>query len=277
MSFSHLLSLLHCSLFILAVFTTGCYEASAPTQPDVVVGQLMRLIHDPDPDVRRTAALSLGKIGRPEAAPSLIAQLSDKDSLVRQYCAWALGNLGEEIVEFAGPALVNRLSDAEADVRAAAALALGRLGASERIVRLILDIAQHGQSGARLAAIQALGWLEAPQSFPTLIQSLNDRDPRIRQAAIAALGELGDMRSTPFLVKRLTKDSDPGVRSEAAFRLGKLGGRSATRALQAAARDPDPRVRQWARAALESIEEDQGDGKDHKAEMQISARPTSPS
>jgi HEAT repeat protein len=236
------------------VFTAGCYELPAASQPDVVVAELIRLLRDPAPDVRRTAALSLGKIGRPEAAHALVAQLSDQDPQVRQYSAWALGNLGEDIVDVAGPALVTRLSDRDDDVRTSVAQALGRLGAPPSI-KPILEIVLHGDPGARKAAIQALGWLEAPESFPSLIRSLADRDAGIRQAAIAALGELADIRAVPYLAERLRKDPDPGVRSECAFRLGKLGGKSAIRALQAATQDPDPRVRRWARAALESVQE----------------------
>ena len=265
------------SLAFLGTFTAGCYDRSPPTQPEVVTSQLIGLLRDPDPEVRRTAALSLGKIGRIEATRALVGELTDTDSQVREASAWALGNLGEEVTDLAGPALANLLWDSVADARATAARALGQMRPSGALVAIILKAVHDSNPGTRLAGVQALGWLESPVSFKTLIQALKDPDSRVRQAAVAALGELGDVRAAPFLIERLSSDREAGVRSEAVFRLGTLDGPAALQALQAAIRDTDPRVRIWARAAVEFLLESQRVGDDRPGERTISVRPTSQS
>src|SRR3989454_12141483 len=83
---------------------------SPPAGPDFVVSRLVASLNDPNPDVRRTAALSLGKIARPQATAALVERLGDPDPLVRQYSAWALGNLGEKAIDQAGTALGQMLS-----------------------------------------------------------------------------------------------------------------------------------------------------------------------
>jgi HEAT repeat protein len=232
----------------------GCVQSAETVQPDEAVKRLLDLLHNPSVEMRRTAALSLGKIGRPEAAPGLIQSLKDPDALVRQYSAWALGNLGEDVTEQAGPPLVSLLEDPSPGVRAAAGQGIGQLRASEQVVRLLMRAAQHRDPEVRLASIRALAWLEARPAYPVLLAALEDPEARVRQAAIAALGELGDDRSVRFIAERLHKDPDPAVRSEAAFRLGKLGGPAVIPLLQVAAKDDrDGRVRRWAIAALDSL------------------------
>jgi HEAT repeat protein len=235
--------------------TYGCYEAAAPVQPTVVVARLMHLLQDPDAEVRRTAALSLGKIGRPEAAPALIPRLTDRDARVRQYTAWALGNMGEPVAGQAGLPLAKLLYDPDPEARAGAARALGQLGASAHIVKEIIEVVRRGPVHARLAAIHALAWLEAPAAYPALVKALDDSDAQVRQAAVAALGELADRRAVSHLFKRLAKDPAPGVRAEAAYRLGQLDGPVVLPALRAASTDADPGVRRWAAAAIRTIQD----------------------
>ena len=88
-----------------------------------------------------------------------------------------------------------------------------------------------------------------------LVQALSDPDAGVRQGAIAALGELADVRALPVIRDRLLKDPDGGVRSEAAFRLGKFGDRTVVPALRsAAAGDADAGVRRWATWAVQQIQ-----------------------
>ena len=46
------------------------------------------------PTVRRNAALALGNTGNSMAVPALVRSLSDPDSKLRLYAAWALGKIG---------------------------------------------------------------------------------------------------------------------------------------------------------------------------------------
>src|SRR2546426_8150356 len=51
---------------------------SPPAGPDFVVSRLVASLNDPNPDVRRTAALSLGKIARPQATAALVERRSEE-------------------------------------------------------------------------------------------------------------------------------------------------------------------------------------------------------
>jgi HEAT repeat protein len=242
--------------FLLPLFflvLSACETSTPPHEPARVVTQLTALLRDPSPDVRRTAALSLGKIAAPEATGPLVDGLKDADPEVREHCAWALGNIGEPALDAAGMALAGRLHDPVPAVAAAAAGAIGRMGGTQAIVELLTDALLRGSTAARRAAVFALAWLEAPSSFSALARALTDRDVAVRQGAVAALGEVGDPRAVPLRIERLRRDPDAGVRNEAAFRLGKFGDRSAVAALSAA--QQDPKVKGWASWALTEIEQ----------------------
>lgn len=241
-------------LFVFGVLVEGCYSAAPPLDPGEIVLSLIPLLHDPSVDIRRTAALSLGKIAAPEALPALQQALSDPDPLVREYSAWALGHLGESARDRAGPALAGLLRDSSPEVARAAAEALGRIGAREGTVTVLVDSLQQGSAQAKRAAVLALALLEAPSSYPALVHALTDPDRTVRQGALAALGELGDRQAVPLFIGRLRHDPDAGVRTEAAYRLGKLGDQQARSALESAkASDVHPIVRRWAGWALEQL------------------------
>ena len=220
--------------------------------PEQVLPRLMAVLKDENPDLRRTAAQSLGKIARKEAVPALVEALRDPDAGVRQQAAWALGMIGEEALGPGPSPLAPLLFDPDPDVRAAAATALGLTGDTQAGIELLLERLQEPGTPAdskRLAAA-SLGGMEARSAVTALTRLLSDRDARVRRWAAAALGDIGDARSVAPLGRLLTKDPDPGVRLEAAFRLGKLGGAAARPALTAALTDPDENVRRAAVAAL---------------------------
>ena len=89
-------------------------------QPDLVV-----LLADPEPQLRRRAALAIGRVGLQEGVEPLIVALADPELEVRQMSAFALGLLGSPL---AADALVAALSDPEPVVQGRAAEALGRIG-----------------------------------------------------------------------------------------------------------------------------------------------------
>ncbi|MCH6557260.1 MAG: HEAT repeat domain-containing protein [Nitrospirae bacterium] len=239
---------------LLCTVIAGCEAGSMQPDPASVVPRLAELLEDHDSEVRKTAALSLGKIARAESAAILVEHLNDPDPSVRQTSAWALGNLGEVALDQAGLALASKLDDPSPAVKFAAAHALGLIGSTQVIIELVTERLRYSDVHTRRAAVQALAWLEAASAFPTLIQALSDQDARVRQGAVSALGELADLRALSSFQDLLLKDPDVGVRSEAAYRLGKLGDLTVLPALRsAAAHDRDPGVRRWALWALDQI------------------------
>jgi HEAT repeat protein len=232
---------------LLVGLIAACVAEAPPTHPDALIPPLVELLNDPNPEVRQTAAMALGKIARPHAAPALVEKLRDPDPVVRRESAWALGNLGDEVTDQAGVALVKRLGDPSDEVKAAAAQALGGMRATPDLVERLTETLRRGDVPTKRATIQALALLEAPASYQALVEALRDDDARVRQGAIAALGELGDARALPLIRDRLLHDRDVGVRSEAAFRLGKFGDATVVSALKsAAAHHGNAEVRRWA-------------------------------
>ncbi len=99
--------------------------APAAALPPLARPDLVALLTDPAPRVRRRAALAIGRVGRPEGVAPLVATLGDAEPEVRQMSAFALGLLGDESA--AGPLLL-ALDDPSPLVQGRAAEALGRLG-----------------------------------------------------------------------------------------------------------------------------------------------------
>ena len=239
-------------LLIGSVF--GCQAESTPHDPLTLTAILVEQLHDPSPDVRRTAALSLGKIGHSAGTQGLVKALADPDPIVRQYSAWSLGQIGEAVNTDAAIALVSALGDADMAVKQAAAKALGNIGIRDPIIPLLIEGLKVGEVKSRRAVVEALMQLEGKSAYPVLVDALADPDPSVRQGAIAALGELGDRQALPKFRTLLLKDQNVGVRAEAAYRLGKLGDLEDIPSLQKAAhQDTTAIVHLWTTWAIDNI------------------------
>jgi cyclophilin family peptidyl-prolyl cis-trans isomerase len=88
---------------------------------------LQELLLDPDPSLRRRAALAIGRVGLPEGVPLLVGRLQDPDEGVREMAAFGLGLLGQR--DAVDP-LVRLLQDgtASAGMRGRLVEALGLIG-----------------------------------------------------------------------------------------------------------------------------------------------------
>jgi cyclophilin family peptidyl-prolyl cis-trans isomerase len=92
------------------------------SRPDLVA-----LLADFEPRIRRRAALAIGRVGRVEGVAGLTSTLGDPEPEVRQMAAFALGLIGDDS---ATDALVLALEDPSPVVKGRAAEALGRIGAT---------------------------------------------------------------------------------------------------------------------------------------------------
>ena len=245
------------ALLLISLSLAGCVVSRdyANLAPEQAVPRLLAVLKDPNPEQRRTAAQSLGKIARKEAVPALVEALRDPDAGVRRYAAWALGMIGEDAVGTDRSPLASLLFDPDPGVREAAAMALGLTGDTQAGIELLLERLQEPAipADAKRLAAASLGGMEARTAVPVLTKLLADRDAQVRRWAVAALGEIADQETVAALSRVLTKDPDPGVRIEAAFRLGKFGGVAARPALTAALMDANADVRRLANAALQEL------------------------
>ena len=221
-----------------------------------VVGQFAR---GPNPEIRRRAVLSMGRIGDRRATAALLASLSDSARDVRREAAFALGELGDTSIAVVA-ALANRIRSDEAAVAAEAAAALGKLPAQASFdtVAAVLEGAGGGDFPAEVVAEALLAVWHLPRASRALDRVaplLASSEPEVRWRAAYAVMRIGTPPSVPLLLPLLS-DTDPLVRSLAARGLRRpvtdsatLGG-EARAALTAALHDPHPSVRIQAAAAL---------------------------
>lgn len=173
---------------------TPALQAVVDAQEARDVGGLMVALDNSDPLVRARAAYGLASVRAPQAAPRLIALLSDEDARVRSDAAFALGQLDPALVmaneapaRGVEAALRDRLAgESEADVRLALIEAMGRVGGesmSQHLMGLpVEDAAEH--AAINLAIARGLVREVAPMSaWARLVEDLAHPDPAIRRAA----------------------------------------------------------------------------------------------
>lgn len=234
---------------------------------------LLPLLADPDIDVRREAARSLGRQHDPAAVEPLISALKDPNSFVRR---WAAVGLGEERDPRALDALLAAARDPTALVAQSAAHALANLGRSvpappfnppgkprndaeidslvgspdatirKDVCKFLAGRADAGQwlqrleadpdSEVRKSAVEAMGW--HADTVAGAVPLLQDIDPDVVVTALDALrrATAGDVET----VSPLLAHSDGEVRLRAAEVLAALGPNDPLRALLS---DPDERIR----------------------------------
>ena len=181
-----------------------------------------QLVHG-DVAARRQAAKTLGRHeGQLGPAVAALAQAAaDRDAEVRRLACVALGRAGQD-ARAASAAVAAALDDREYSVRLAAALALQRIDPQGKAYVPTLVAAMKTGEGGVIVAVGQTG-TGAQWAVPTLIGLLRDHRPGTRRIAADALAQ---------------------IRPTAA---------EARRALAAAARDRDDRVREAAQEALAAI------------------------
>lgn len=183
-----------------------------------VTDDLVRLLHDRDPEVRQVAARALGRSKDPRAAAPLLGALVG-NAVPTRVVAQALLRLGAG----AQPALVAALEDPEEMVRAVAVEILGLSSAvmASRAIQRSLDT--DASLEVRIRAARSLGRVGLPSSLLSLVAATLDSCPvPLRVVATRALGDLGH----PGAVARLTElvgDREHRVASNAARALAALG------------------------------------------------------
>ena len=126
---------------------------------------LASLLQDPDPEVRAAAARSL-------------EQLESR------------GNLAE---------LLDLLKQGSLPEKVRAIFALGEIG-GDKVLPALKYCAGRPEPDIRIAALEVLGALALPETFPVVAAGISDPNQAIRAKAIAALGNFRDPRSSSFLI-----------------------------------------------------------------------------
>jgi HEAT repeat protein len=155
------------------------FEACA----DAILG----CVNDEHDDVRRAAIEQLPVIKHPQALPALIAVMASGTPRNRAAAAHAAGFFDTGAIELA---LLQSLDDADAWVRYFAAGSIARRHVDSAISTLVERALHDPVTHVRIAAMHALGVLDAPQLAgvaPTLIR---DGDADLAAAALSALASV---------------------------------------------------------------------------------------
>jgi HEAT repeat protein len=196
---------------------------------DTVVKALATALGDPEPRIRKEAAIGLRKIGKPawkDAFAPLLAALADSDDKVAREVDNTLSALGPVTADDV-PVLAKALKSDSVRVRGFAAWSLGFLGPRAGPAKKELTGAvQDSDRQIRLAALDTLRQLgkESSSALPVLLKALGDNDTDIRALAVAALGAVGQEPGVyPALLAAL-KDPQRKVRIAVDVALHALGG-----------------------------------------------------
>ena len=216
-------------------------EGDQPAVPETTMSRrpesdLVVLLSDPEPQLRRRAALALGRVGLPEGVAPLVSSLADPEVEVRQMSAFALGLLGDKT---ATPALLVALDDPEPVVQGRAAEALGRIGAADAAPAIGALVRRHRTAAFDLdpddlsfplspeveafrLGLYALGALGAYEPLADAVLQENGQPVLWWWPVAHALQRTGDSRALDALVTLAAVQGSIGV-AFAARGLGAIG------------------------------------------------------
>lgn len=144
-------------------------------------------------DRRWWAVRALAEYGGTEATPALRAALHAHDPNLRATAALAIGHVGRRLTEAAAPLLpdlATLLHDPDGFVRQAAVHGFSLCGDSA-IPVLVQVLRECPHQSARTRAAGALRNLHSMAAAPALYECLNDDNPLVRIYAFEALDDLG--------------------------------------------------------------------------------------
>ena len=197
-----------------------------------------------DTEARVAAALALGAIGGASVFEPLTTRFTEAletDVTLSWYIIDALEMLGDTS---AVPLLIDALKHTDFDVRKSARYALVKFG--QVAVPPLIDIAIDSDHIGQGFAVPALGDIGDPRAAPALIRVIEDRGNNryVRAGAAKALGRVGADEAYNLLLQVFkSSNEDEHVRGCAAVGLGHLGDRHAFGPLLAALENADVSLR----------------------------------
>lgn len=184
------------------------------------VAALGACLMDRDLSVQEGASAILAVIADARVFSPLVEALQSPDWIVRMHAAKALGRIKDA---GAIEPLIPLLQDKVKAVREEASAALAAIG--DAAIPSLLNALAHSDWLVRLHAVEALGKTRSASAVEPLLSALfNDRDGAIREDAVRALGQIGDVRAVEFLFVVM---KEPGLRPLAVESLGQIGDRRA--------------------------------------------------
>lgn len=168
------------------------------------VAALCPLLRSDEAPVRNMAMDILREIGVDDLS-ALKVLLRDQDPDLRIFITDILGSTNNVLA--VAPLCEALLHDPEENVRHQAAMSLGNLGFPVAVDSL--NIALHDEEWVQFAAVEALTKIHAESSMHALVKGLSNATDLVAFMIVEALGELGNIKAVPLLLKRLNSSSVP--------------------------------------------------------------------
>lgn len=165
-----------------------------------------KLMANPDFTIRRIAAYILGKINEPATVEILVEALGDDNPDVRKSAAQALNRLGKVAI----PLLIRALGNISKDVRASAVWALSKMG--DIVIEPLIEVLSSEVKDVRASAVWALSKVGESAIAP-LLAKMEDPEKNTRESAIWGLSKIGMPAIKALCQKwnvRITKEAKAG-------------------------------------------------------------------
>lgn len=208
------------------------------------VQPLLTALKNKDPEVRRSIADVINRLGDVCPVEQLMKVVDDKGCMVPYHLVSAISKHGEQAVLPLISVMINRKHHA----RSQAAYSLGFLK-DTRAVQPLIDMLKDDDKDVRQFAAMSLGHIANDRAFEPLIELLSDKEIEVRHRTISALGKVGKSSAIKYLLKAL-KDKDKVLCRRAINALGELGDPSVIEQLVRALKDKNQLVFQNAALVL---------------------------
>jgi len=206
---------------------------------------LLRLLNDPDTDVRVAVRYALHRLGDTRFSRFLEKSAVDTDAHIRANTVVVLGKLGEAS---ALKILREMTNDPQAQVRLQVAEAMWRLGERSGLEDLVAGTLS-AYPDDQMLCIMALATGNDPSIIQHVRTKLVSDYIQIRLTAARAMGVLGSDEGYTIAMTA-TRAPDPRLRAMAALALGAIRRADSQDALSPLLKDPTPDVRLAAAGAI---------------------------
>ena len=224
---------------------------------------LLRVVDDPDPEIRAIAIEALSSFHNNRIPPILIKALKDTATTVRKEAVTGLGFRADQLETLDLVAEIKPLLyDLNGQVCQQAAIALGRLGtdqAGDALFRVLKSAAT--PVWLKIEIVRVLGWTKTPLALEYLQEGLRWSPPEVCLEITTVLGRVSSLElkslATEILIEFLNSEQNaaqqPPMKQALAQSLGELGQTIAIDSLLFLAADAERTVSLHAIAALKKF------------------------
>lgn len=169
-----------------------------------VVTAVIPLLRSENVPARNIAMDLLRELGKSDLS-AVEKLLRDDDPDVRIFAADILGSM--QSARAVSPLCTALLHDPEVNVRYQAAVSLGTLAFPESA--RCLNNSLQDEEWVQFAAIEALTKIRDASSTRPMVKALEQASDLVASSMVDALGEMGDLKAVPLLLKRLESSPTP--------------------------------------------------------------------